>query len=56
MPIGERKTFLQDAHAKTMTLLEQAEPATWSFFLPHVFRAVLGEGLLMASTARAHHC
>ncbi|CAE7266609.1 NAM7 [Symbiodinium natans] len=35
---------VKDAHAKTMTLLEQAEPATWSFFLPHVFRAVLGEG------------
>ncbi|CAE7940438.1 2E4.130, partial [Symbiodinium necroappetens] len=39
-----REQRVQDAYAKTMTLLDQTEPVAWSFFLPHVFRAVLGEG------------
>ncbi|CAE7027914.1 unnamed protein product [Symbiodinium sp. CCMP2592] len=39
-----KEQHVQDAFAKTLTLLEQTEPVAWSFFLPQVFRAVLGEG------------
>mmetsp|Transcript_6346 Transcript_6346/g.14556 ORF Transcript_6346/g.14556 Transcript_6346/m.14556 type:complete len:1172 (+) Transcript_6346:18-3533(+) len=36
---------VKDAVEKAMALMEETpEIASWSFFLPHVFRAVLGEG------------